>query len=383
MDLSNSQLDFSTINPLIPQKIFDKYNEVNRLIIIGNGFDLAHGLKSSFKDFIYNYCYKVLSQFLTNMHYEDFFISIHSKIHISDGIEFISKMEPQNAFEKFITLHTNSYIQLDWKKPFFSSIFKDVQNKNWVDIEIKYFDHLKEIKNTNNQTSIDELNAEFEFIKTEFLNYLQGEVVKNNVIPKNELLTQFRQTIKSRETQPNTIKGNKTPEKICILNFNYTNIAETYSKELNLKKTTYIPIHGQLLGDDNKVQAPVFGFGDEVDPDYEQFELLRNDNLFTHIKSFKYLQFNHYRNLLQFIEDNPYQIQIFGHSCGISDRTLLKTIFEHENCISIKPYYFESEGSNDYVPKSYSIYRHFKSKSELRNKVVNAKYCEPMFQPQK
>ena len=90
MDLSISQLDFPTVNPLSSQKIFDKYNEVNRLIIIGNGFDLAHGLKSSFKDFIYNYCYKVLSQFLTNMHYEDFFISIHSKIHISDGIEFIS-----------------------------------------------------------------------------------------------------------------------------------------------------------------------------------------------------------------------------------------------------------------------------------------------------
>ena len=33
--------------------IFDKYNEVNRLIIIGNGFDLAHGLKTSFKDYFH------------------------------------------------------------------------------------------------------------------------------------------------------------------------------------------------------------------------------------------------------------------------------------------------------------------------------------------
>lgn len=29
--------------------------EMNRLILIGNGFDLAHGLKTSFYDFI-NYC---------------------------------------------------------------------------------------------------------------------------------------------------------------------------------------------------------------------------------------------------------------------------------------------------------------------------------------
>jgi hypothetical protein len=28
---------------------------MNRLIIIGNGFDLAHGIKASYKDFILNY----------------------------------------------------------------------------------------------------------------------------------------------------------------------------------------------------------------------------------------------------------------------------------------------------------------------------------------
>ena len=28
---------------------------INRIIIIGNGFDLAHGLKTSYADFIYQY----------------------------------------------------------------------------------------------------------------------------------------------------------------------------------------------------------------------------------------------------------------------------------------------------------------------------------------
>ena len=32
--------------------LYDNYLKVNRLIIIGNGFDLAHGLKTSFKEFI-------------------------------------------------------------------------------------------------------------------------------------------------------------------------------------------------------------------------------------------------------------------------------------------------------------------------------------------
>ena len=31
---------------------------MNRLVLIGNGFDLAHGLKTSYKDFICWYWYK-------------------------------------------------------------------------------------------------------------------------------------------------------------------------------------------------------------------------------------------------------------------------------------------------------------------------------------
>ena len=40
-------------SPKFDDSLFDKYKEVNRLIIIGNGFDLAHGLKTSFKDYFH------------------------------------------------------------------------------------------------------------------------------------------------------------------------------------------------------------------------------------------------------------------------------------------------------------------------------------------
>ncbi len=34
----------------------------NKLVIIGNGFDLAHGLKTSYNDFIYWYLQQTLSK---------------------------------------------------------------------------------------------------------------------------------------------------------------------------------------------------------------------------------------------------------------------------------------------------------------------------------
>lgn len=52
-NFSIPSLEIKPFRPEIPEHLFDKYREVNRLIIIGNGFDIAHGLKSGYHDFIH------------------------------------------------------------------------------------------------------------------------------------------------------------------------------------------------------------------------------------------------------------------------------------------------------------------------------------------
>ena len=46
---------------------------MNRLIIIGNGFDLAHGIKTSYKDFIADYLCNAINTFFENRIYSDDF----------------------------------------------------------------------------------------------------------------------------------------------------------------------------------------------------------------------------------------------------------------------------------------------------------------------
>ena len=36
-----------------------------------------------------------------------------------------------------------------------------------------------------------------------------------------------------------------------------------------------------------------------------------------------------------------------GHSCGNLDRTLLNTLFEHKNCVPIKPFYYIRKDGTD------------------------------------
>ncbi len=72
-----------------------------------------------------------------------------------------------------------------------------------------------------------------------------------------------------------------------------------------------------------------------------------------------------------------------GHSCGISDRTMLNTIFEHNNCRSIKIFYYEWKDQNGQVHDNYTelvqnISRHFNKKKLMREKVVNKSLCQPL-----
>lgn len=161
------------------------------------------------------------------------------------------------------------------------------------------------------------------------------------------------------------------PNNIMLLNFNYTHTAQLYLKEGSIFSVN------QIHGDLKEPKSVIFGYGDELDDDYKTI-VNKNENKFLgNIKSIKYLEADNYRRLLSFIESEPYQIVIMGHSCGNSDRTLLNTLFEHKNCVSIKPYYYKIDENNDkYIELIQNIRRNFTDMKLMRDRVVNKTYCE-------
>ena len=161
------------------------------------------------------------------------------------------------------------------------------------------------------------------------------------------------------------------PERIMLLSFNYTSTAKMYGN-FNLE---FNYIHGELEHPKNII----FGYGDELDRHYQDI-LDRNDNeLLKNVKSVKYLETRHYHDMLEFLMSAPFQVLIMGHSCGNSDRTLLNTVFEHENCVSIKPFYHKWEGGGDnYLELVQNISRNFTNMKLFRDRVVNKEQCKTM-----
>lgn len=97
------------------------------------------------------------------------------------------------------------------------------------------------------------------------------------------------------------------------------------------------------------------------------------------MKSINYSKTSNYKRILSVLESGLFQIYVMGHSCGNSDRTLLNTIFEHDNCASIKIFFYEDSNDTDKYLETYkNISRNFNNKAKLRDRVVNWQLSEPL-----
>jgi hypothetical protein len=369
---------------------------MNRLIIIGNGFDLAHGLKTSYHDFILHYlkdnCIKALEEGIKPTPTQPYRSVYHHK---NDMLEVTidvcyDKYELAKALVKISNI--KDYVDFAGKRGIsFNYFFKllEIGVKkftvyNWVDFEIEYFKELNRIRLMRIEISknISELNIHFDNFKALLESYLKGQQgLLKNEFNRKLLCDCFCEDILDIDLDVASIV-NQSPKRLLFLNFNYTNTLEPYVEECKKRIESDINyIHGSLNDENN---PPIFGFGDEFDKRYKEFEDEDNNELFKHIKSFGYLKTNNYSNLTRFLDSDKFQVQIFGHSCGLSDRTMFKEIFEHENCLSVKLFYHVKEdGSDDYSDKTYELYRHFSDKNSMRKKIVDKQKCRAMPQPSK
>lgn len=405
---------------------------MNRLVLIGNGFDKAHNLPTSYQEFINWYWegrFEFLRKTFTAVSKTDlceltvkgfptwysFFGQGPSVLNEYNGVKLF-----QELCKRGICRATMS--------PLFERIHNSIETKGWVDIENDYYELLKKyVLDEAPESEIDDLNKELHDLQELLVFYLKSIEISDRIIndgirqkiygvfetsdisiggqsalkehiescfERDEIewqwlsqryeksgLTKYYvdEYRKEYEKNPNILSKEKPPMElmlpnhIMLLNFNYTHTADLYCKKSDI--FTVNQIHGDL----KEPKSVIFGYGDELDNNYKTI-VDKNENKFLgNIKSIKYLESDNYRKLLSFIESEPYQVLIMGHSCGNSDRTLLNTIFEHKNCVSIKPYFHQkSEDEDNYIELVQNISRNFTDMKLMRDRVVNKTYCKPL-----
>lgn len=323
-------------------------NRMNKIIIIGNGFDLAHSLKTSYKDLMdfiridaklegkmYGRCQTI--------HYDEKgFIAFKYPVN-GDGIySFTTCKESKSIYFTELFSHYNKYAK-------------------WVDLETLFFNKLSE--NINNPTKLKILYEEFEFLKDLLEKYLSEQI--ENKLP--DYLRNFRESFFS---------GYENENLAGIINFNYTNKAINYHLDFlrNFSSKITFPTNFQLInihGKLNSKQNPIiFGYGDDNSDNYKVIQNKQNDILLKNFKTFQYLRTSNYHKVLTMLEVNKdIKVEIIGHSCGLSDKTLLKTIFQHPNVKKIEYRYHQNE--NKYFDNIYNISRIFDNNIMMREKVLS------------
>ena len=96
------------------------------------------------------------------------------------------------------------------------------------------------------------------------------------------------------------------PDRVMLLNFNYTKTADLY-----LENKYFIVNH--IHGDLSAPETMIFGYGDESDDEYKKLQKINDNEYLRHIKTNRYLETSHYRDLLAFIDSSPFQVCIMGH----------------------------------------------------------------------
>jgi len=369
---------------------------MNRLILIGNGFDLAHGLATCYKDFILWYIRNCFEEAYKDIHYEDRLVKITATNYVYNQIEqrsrwvdnYLSTIEHpkrknQVTWSSFGDENRRTDIspyKISYKSKLLEPLLCSCNVSNWVDIESEYYELLKdvlELKNTEaRQPQLVDLNESLSFIISQLEIYL-SKLDPSPFLEGYEKI--FSSLIQAGDLYPKRSDGTVAAIQTYVLNFNYTDTPKKYIDRIENSST--VPpvlnyIHGKLKDKDNEL---IFGFGDEIDVAYKKMEEdSKVKGYFDYIKSFWYLRTDNYRSLVNFLDLEDYQVYVLGHSCGLSDRTMLQMIFEHPKCRSIKIFYHEHNGVDNFVSLTHEIARHFTDKGMMRKKILSKKRSERM-----
>lgn len=302
---------------------------MHNLIIIGNGFDLAHNLETSYQQFIKylvdanNEKVKHLDLFSRyfDIGYEDLKQSRNLSFYLSDTV----------------------------KNHLLKELIQNYFLKNWSDVEELYFQQLNNIgKNNSLYKNPESLNKEFEQIKYHLAQYLAKQETKSSKIESYDAM------FKALDNE-NTL----------ILNFNYTKtIDRLYSSSLTKSKMLYF--HGKIDTVNNPI---VFGYAASHEDSRKLIEK-NNNQYMKNIKKHLYKRTANEAILEKYLNEH-YQISvlILGHSCGLSDKLILNQILTHEKVEKIRTFYFEKY--ENYFDTMVNVDRIMNDDEKFRKRVID------------
>lgn len=355
---------------------------MKRIVIIGNGLDIAHGLETRYLDFVSYYLKKFLKKLIKDglcVMDNPFFIL---KINASNRLLFQGNPKGNGVIDELFSsqnimkhgieaLMQENNIEFKYKDNLNLLKFTlDENNKDWGNIENSFIKMMDKIIDDSKELTI-ELNYQLEILKDELFEYL-----KDYVEPKIDENTKINELEEIIFSDPEIVN------EIIFINFNYTSTLKyliktrmnpyqqfftTGNRIVNVNyNIKFYHIHGSI---EKGKKSIIFGYGNENHRSYDKFKLIHPQVSLKNFKTVWYNKYSEYQDVLKQIKSGEYEVFCFGHSFSSTDKTLLKTIFSNKNCLRVKNFY--KKNIDDYSRNFIDILLILDNDEMAREKIVN------------
>lgn len=335
------------------------------ILIIGNGFDLAHGLKTSYKDFL-DYCEKLPldDDFRSNLWLKHF-ITKQKKL----GDTWI---DLETEIYNVITKINNTILMSNWDGvneflPKVLTVYKNNMPFDFFNIT-DFLVHPTYVPDLGEQEYTDKVYTDiteifYAYIKTPkgFVNFLYDQLrdftkafeiyLTENINLKPNLIKSSPYTLSLLENTTNRTINLK------VISFNYTNICETfYKSKLNscLSKIETVYIHGNANTNTDGCNLVLGTHSFDRINNEDDKKLSMDLNIFQkHNQRHKYGTIEAYQDFLKKITD-PRKIiypvfHVIGHSLDQTDHNILNHIFTANKNTIINIYYHNEEAQEKLI----------------------------------
>lgn len=327
---------------------------MKNVLVIGNGFDIAHGLYTKYIDF-YNFCNaikRVINDKREIAIREDIKEELLRSEFMKSTANIINnkKIVNDDILEKMINICKDNY----WLNCIEERNLSN--DPHWCDIEGVIADEISKLayvaNNFNERTNpFDENSKESSEIAemyNEVINQSETDNYKLSIyIFKEKLLSDLNDLTwmleiylsKFLNRKSKTYKFFETLNIDYIINFNYT---DTYNKLYKKDIPTHF-IHGKIRNNDKDAMNMVFGIGDRINEEDNNYEFIEFQKYYQRII---YKTGNDYAKWLD--NDEIMNIFIFGHSVNEVDGDIIERLVTREHT-KIYIYYYDQQALNSIV----------------------------------
>ncbi len=268
------------------------------ILIIGNGFDISHGLETSYDDF------------LTWAYHNNNMNRYH-------GFNLEGYWEYTNDIPGSANREYKDYIERNPTPPFIPALFKEKENEGWIDLENNLHHVIESIAEKREGYILDPklINIFDEFLVKGLENYI-AEAINTEIV--NE---KFRIS-----------KADK------ILSFNYSNTCE---RIYNIVDDNICYVNGKAAVDSDKSNI-VFGC------DFYDFNLSNLTKFNKIAQRVNNGADGKYRKWINYSENTENKIYIIGHSLGKTDWEIIRPFIVNEkNKTTV--FYHSEESKKDLI----------------------------------